>query len=223
MPPGLGVWNLNHWTTKEVPLEVFRNIPAKSRSEKEKKRWGGWGRDKWLLSYKFRQLTTQSPACRIPGVALRSLVWHAIPHQRCCLSPNHEMKSTLNGLAFLLSTPLANWRSTDTAEILIYSELTLLWHSPFLPLLMKVISVHFYPAISMYTSNTGQQPPCAIVKNESWLSVRHVLSALWGALQDHLTRILWWTLLVLSSTGERTETSRVRTIYTFWFFFKQGL
>ena len=36
-------WSRNHWTTKEVPLEVFRNIPAKSRPEKEKKRWGGWG------------------------------------------------------------------------------------------------------------------------------------------------------------------------------------
>ena len=40
MPPALGVWNLNHWTTKEVPLEVFRNILAKSRSEKEKKKGG---------------------------------------------------------------------------------------------------------------------------------------------------------------------------------------
>ena len=134
----------------------------------------------------------------------------------------HAKRSGL--LAFLLSTLLANWRSTDTAEILIYSELTLLWHSPFLPLLMKMINVHFYPAISMYTSNTGQQSPCAIVKNESWLSVHHVLSALWSALQDHLTRILWWTLLshsVLQVSEQKPQESEQVTRSVI--FFKQGL
>ena len=112
MPLALGVWSLNHWTTKEVPLEVLRNIPAKSRREKEKKKKVGWlGREKWLLSYKFRQLTTQSSACRIPGVALRSLVWHAIPRQRCCLFPHHEVKSTLNSLAFLPSCRPHHWQN----------------------------------------------------------------------------------------------------------------
>lgn len=62
---------------------------------------------------------------------------------------------------------------------------------------MKMISVHFCPPISMHTSNTGQHSPCAIVENESWLSAHHGLSALWTALQDHLTRSLRWTRLVI--------------------------
>lgn len=128
---------------------------------------------------------------------ISGLACHSTPEMLPVPTSRGEVQAQQSALlAFLLSTPLANWRSTDTAEILIYSELPLLWQSPFLPLLMKVINVHFYPSISMHTSNTGQQSPCAIVKNESWLSAHCVLSALWTALQDHLTRILWWPLLV---------------------------
>ena len=108
---GYSPWGHRESDMTEATNMMTTKISVGMSRERETGKGAWLGREKWLLSYKFRQLTTQSSACRIPGVALRSLVWHAIPRQRCCLFPHHEVKSTLNSLAFLPSCRPHHWQN----------------------------------------------------------------------------------------------------------------